>query len=131
MVFFAGKKKEAGGEQGTVMTSRTNPKLKIRLTATPGYDISKKDPSIYDDDEYFLDGWKPPRAWPDVELPKKQATQAPSSGADNEKLIQELLEMHRSHVDILKRYGVDPCAKYKCSHSEHQSGPSTSTSSSK
>ena len=86
-----------------------------------GYDLAKEDPGVYANMDMEV-----PREWPDIPLPtfKSQAEAAVAAAtrsktqeeasppAPRSETVKELLEIHRSYVDVLFSMGVDPLKEY-------------------
>ena len=93
----------------------------LPLEKVGGYDLTKEDPGVF----AALDP-EVPREWPGVPLPTFQAqAQAAVAAATRSKgkepqppiaersdTVKELLEIHRSYVDVLLSMGVDPIKEY-------------------
>ena len=102
--------------------------IALRLTCEPlqkvgNYDISQEDPAVFKQVDPEV-----PREWPDIPLPsfKAQAEAAIAAAtrsktqprpqpelAPKSNLVKELLEIHRSYVDVLLSMGVDPLKEYQ------------------
>ena len=105
----------------------------MRLVCDPlekvgNYDLSQEDPAVFKNVDP-----KVPREWPDVPLPtfkaqaeaaiaaatrSKAAPQSPEP-APQSNLVKELLEIHRSYVDVLLSMGVDPLKEYQENKAEN------------
>ena len=102
--------------------------IALRLMCEPlqkvgNYDISQEDPAVFKQVDPEV-----PREWPDIPLPsfKAQAEAAIAAAtrsktqprpqpelAPKSNLVKELLEIHRSYVDVLLSMGVDPLKEYQ------------------
>ena len=93
------------------------------LQKVGNYDISQEDPAVFKQVDPEV-----PREWPDIPLPsfKAQAEAAIAAAtrsktqprpqpelAPKSNLVKELLEIHRSYVDVLLSMGVDPLKEYQ------------------
>ena len=110
--------REAGYDEAQPQQLRVEPLEKLG-----GYDLSKEDPAVFRDLDPLV-----PREWPDVPLPtfkaqaeaavasvtrskgQEEPTKQPQPQSDT---VKELLEIHRSYVDVLLSMGVDPLKEYE------------------
>ena len=93
----------------------------LPLEKVGGYDLSKEDPGVFAALDPLV-----PREWPGIPLPTFQAqAQAAVAEATRSKgkepqppvpersdVVKELLEIHRSYVEVLLSMGVDPIKEY-------------------
>ena len=102
--------REAGYDEAQPQQLRVEPLEKLG-----GYDLSKEDPAVFRDLDPLV-----PREWPDIPLPtfKAQAEAAVASATRSKgqvepakqpqpqsDTVKELLEIHRSYVDVLLSMG--------------------------
>ena len=99
----------------------------MRLVCDPlekvgNYDLSQEDPAVFKNVDPEV-----PREWPDVPLPtfkaqaeaaiaaatRSKAAPQPPEPAPQSNLVKELLDIHRSYVDVLLSMGVDPLKEYQ------------------
>ena len=88
-----------------------------QLLKSTGYNLSDDDPGIYTDEE-DVDGYSPRREWPDEPLPKRPSPASMPSTSSNQELIDSMLQVHHSQVEVLKSLGVDACQHYQDSRVE-------------
>ena len=98
------------------------------LEKVGNYDLSKEDPAVFNNVDPEV-----PREWPDVPLPtfkaqaeaaiaaatRSKAAPQPPEPAPQSNLVKELLDIHRSYVDVLLSMGLDPLKEYQENKAEN------------